>query len=192
MPSVGLDQVATEVSRAVVAPEFPILVRRTFPGQAGQVRIVRWWLTAQLGGPAAADDVVLACSELAANAIIHSDSGLSGGVFTVRLAIDRDFVRIEVIDQGGSWPGGRRPCHAPSAESADISQGGHGLRIVAALASGWGISGDQEGRTAWCEVKVELPKLTNATSETTTQLRMQSFAAKVRLASHRIRGIARP
>ena len=168
MPSVGLDQVATEVSRAVVAPEFPILVRRTFPGQAGQVRIVRWWLTAQLGGPAAADDVVLACSELAANAIIHSDSGLPGGVFAVRLAIERNFVRIEVIDQGGTWPGGRRPCHAPTADSDDVSQCGRGLRIVAALASGWGISGDHEGRTAWCEVKVELCKLANAPCELVT------------------------
>lgn len=155
MPSVGLDQVATEVSRAVVAPEFPILVRRTFPGQPGQVRIVRWWLTTQLGGPASTDDVVLACSELAANAIIHSDSGLPGGVFTVRLAIDRNFVRIEVIDQGGTWPPGRRPCHAPAADSDDVSQCGRGLRIVAALARGWGISGDQEGRIAWCEIKVE-------------------------------------
>ncbi|HET7016643.1 MAG TPA: ATP-binding protein [Streptosporangiaceae bacterium] len=141
------------VTRQAVVPEFPILVRRSFPGQAGQVRIVRWWLTDQLGGPAACDDVVLACSELAANAIIHSDSGQPGGVFTVRLAIDHGFVRIEVIDQGGQWPGERRPSHATELE--DGSQCGRGLRIVAALASAWGIAGDQEGRTAWCEIKVE-------------------------------------
>ena len=155
MPSAGLDQVTVSVTRQVVAPEFPILVRRTFPGQPGQVRLVRWWLTAQLGGPAACDDVVLACSELAANAIIHSDSGLPGGVFTVRLAIEHGFVRIEVIDQGGQWPGGRRACHDPAADLEDVSQCGRGLRIVAALASAWGIGGDQEGRTAWCEIKTE-------------------------------------
>jgi serine/threonine-protein kinase RsbW len=116
--------------------------------------MVRWWLTDQLGGPAACDDVVLACSELSANAIIHSDSGLPGGVFTVRLAIDRDFVKIEVIDQGGQWPGRRRPDNS-DADLEDESQCGRGLRIVAALASAWGIAGDQVGRTAWCEIKVQ-------------------------------------
>ncbi|HXS63599.1 MAG TPA: ATP-binding protein [Streptosporangiaceae bacterium] len=155
MPSVGLDQLTAGVAHKAVAPEFPILVRRSFPGQAGQVRIVRWWLINQLGGPAACDDVVLACSELAANAIIHSDSSLPGGVFTVRLAIGHGFVRIEVIDQGGQWPGERRPSHACATELEDASQCGRGLRIVAALASAWGIAGDQEGRTAWCEIKVE-------------------------------------
>lgn len=155
MPSVGLDQMTASVTHQAVAPEFPLLVRRSFPGQPGQVRIVRWWLTAQLGGPAACDDVVLACSELAANAIIHSDSGLPGGVFTVRLSIDHGFVRIEIIDQGGQWPGVRRPCHEDPADLEDPSQCGRGLRIVAALASAWGIAGDQEGRTAWCEIKVE-------------------------------------
>ncbi len=154
MPSVGLDQVTATMTHDAVVPEFPRLVRRTFPGQAGQVRIVRWWLTDQLGGPAACDDVVLACSELSANAIIHSDSGLQGGVFTVRLAIDRDLVRIEVIDQGGAWPGRRRDDNSAAALEDD-SQCGRGLRIVAALASAWGIAGDQEGRTAWCEIKVE-------------------------------------
>jgi anti-sigma regulatory factor (Ser/Thr protein kinase) len=168
MPSVGLDQVATKVSRAPVAPEFPVLVRRTFPGQPGQVRIVRWWLTTQLGDPDGADDAVLACSELVANAIMHTDSGQPGGVFTVRLAIDRDFVRIEVIDQGGRWPGVGRPCHDPAIEADDVSQCGRGLRIVAALATAWGISGDQEGRTAWCEIKVELRQLANAHRETNT------------------------
>jgi anti-sigma regulatory factor (Ser/Thr protein kinase) len=162
MPSVGLDHVSTEVSSAPVAPEFPVLVRRTFPGQPGQVRIVRWWLNTQVGGPAGTDDVVLACSELVANAIIHSSSGLPGGVFTVRLAIDRDFVRVEVIDQGGQWPGVSRPCHDPADDAEDVSQCGRGLRIIAALASAWGITGDQEGRTAWCEIKAELCQLTNA------------------------------
>jgi serine/threonine-protein kinase RsbW len=165
MPSVGLDQVAASVTTEVVTPDFPVLVRRTFPGQSGQVRVVRWWLTALLGDPAACDDVVLACSELAANAIIHSDSGLPGGVFTVRLAIDRNCVRIEVIDQGGHWPGGRRPCHDASADPDEVSQCGRGLRIVAALASAWGITGDQEGRSAWCEIKVELCQSANVHRE---------------------------
>src|SRR5262249_55102516 len=124
-----------------------------FPGQSGQVRVVRWWLIAHLGVVAACDDAVLACSELAANAIIHSNSGLPGGEFTVRLSIDHGFVRIEVIDQGGRWPAGHPRRDAAASDLEDASQCGRGLRIVAALASAWGIAGDQEGRTAWCEIK---------------------------------------
>lgn len=168
MPSVQLDPVATSVTAQVVTPDFPVLVRRTFPGQPGQVRVVRWWLTSLLDDPAACDDVILACSELAANAIIHSDSGLPGGVFTVRLAINSNVVRIEVIDQGGNWPDGRRPSPDTTADLDEDSQCGRGLRIVAALASGWGISGDPEGRIAWCEIKVELCQSTNAHREAAT------------------------
>jgi len=70
----------------------------------------------------------------------------------VRACVDHDTVRIEIIDQGGQWtglPNGR------DDEADDASQSGRGLTIVAAIASSWGIAGDQEGRTAWCEVKAE-------------------------------------
>jgi serine/threonine-protein kinase RsbW len=147
-------------SQGTLTAEPCFLARRAFNGRSDQLRAVRRWLGPLIDGFACAQDAVLACSELAANAIIHSDSGLPGGVFTVRACIDRNLIRIEVIDQGGSWPGlqGQFPQRqllqeqgSPSAEDADLS--GRGLTIVAAIATSWGITGDQEGRTAWCEIR---------------------------------------
>ncbi len=47
-------------------------------------------------------------------------------------------VRVEVTDQGGSWRG-------PDDDQAR----GRGLAIVASLASAWGVTGSQDGRTVW-------------------------------------------
>ena len=117
---------------------------RAFPGQPRQVREARRWIKPLLAGLPAADDALLALSELASNAVIHSKSRLPRGVFIVRAVILMDLVRIEVTDQGGVWHGQFGP----------DPQFGRGLSIVAALASAWGITGDQAGRTAWCEIAV--------------------------------------
>lgn len=131
------------------------LARRTFLGQPGQVSEARRWLRLLVSGFEAVDEAVLACSELAANAIVHSDSGLPGGMFTVRVAIEPESVRIEVLDQGGSWTGRRDTDHLERTALApeDETQCGRGLTIIAAIASAWGIGGDKEGHTAWCEIK---------------------------------------
>jgi len=118
-----------------------ILGRRTFPGQAIAVGETRRWMAMLIAGRPSADDAVLALSELAANAVRHSDSRLPGGTFTVHATIGADLVRIEVADQGGPWSA--RP---------DDAHCGRGLAIVAALSHSWGIAGDQAGRTAWCEI----------------------------------------
>jgi hypothetical protein len=52
--------------------------QRTFSGRADQVRMVRTAVAAHLGDCPAAADVVLAASEFATNAILHSRS--RGGV----------------------------------------------------------------------------------------------------------------
>jgi anti-sigma regulatory factor (Ser/Thr protein kinase) len=83
---------------------------------------------------------------------MHSDSGLPDGSFTVRLAVDQYFVRVEVIDQGGQLRGRRDRRADQPGDQEDASQSGRGLTIVAAIASAWGIAGDQEGRTVWCEI----------------------------------------
>jgi hypothetical protein len=48
----------------------------------------------------AADTVELAASELAGNAIKHSDSGVPGGQFRVHLAAFRDRWQVRVDDEG--------------------------------------------------------------------------------------------
>ncbi len=132
-----------------------ILARRRFAGLPGQVGVARRWLAKMIDGFASADEALLACSELASNAVMHSDSGRPGGVFTVRLAITGKLVRIEVLDQGGPWTGQRDSADGPDQQQKDASQRGRGLEIVAAITDAWGIAGDQGGRTAWCEIESE-------------------------------------
>ena len=86
-----------------------------------------------------ADEVILCASELAANAVLHSRSRLPGGSFAVRARVTTgDHVRIEVEDDGGPW----------AAEMSD-STGHHGLNILRALATEWGIDGDHSARVIW-------------------------------------------
>ena len=111
----------------------------TYPGAAEHISTVRADLRPLLHDYPAADDVILCASELAANAAKHSNSRLPGGTFTVRILISRgDFIRIEVHDNGGPWTPART---TPS--------GHHGLDIVRAVATEWGIENDHTSRTVW-------------------------------------------
>jgi anti-sigma regulatory factor (Ser/Thr protein kinase) len=150
-----LDHRPTVFSGTITAAEERILARRTFAGLPDQIRVARRWLAQMIDGFAAVDEVILACSELATNAIMHSDSGEPGGLFTVRLAIRQDIVRVEVLDQGGPRP--RRNEEPPYGGdyAEEVSQCGRGLTIIAAITDAWGIVGDHEGRTAWCEIRSE-------------------------------------
>jgi serine/threonine-protein kinase RsbW len=117
---------------------------RAFDGCPRQIREARRFVAGVLDGCAVADDAILCVSELAANAVVHSNSRQPGGRFNVRVAIRRgDCVRVEVQDQGGPW--NRRAC-------AD-GQHGRGLQIVGQLTREWGVSGDRDaGWTVWCEI----------------------------------------
>src|SRR5437879_4227173 len=59
----------------------------TYPGAAEHIRAVRADLRPLLAHCPMADEVILAVSELAANAALHSNSGLPGGTFIVRAII---------------------------------------------------------------------------------------------------------
>jgi serine/threonine-protein kinase RsbW len=124
----------------ITAP--PLARSRTFattPAQAGEARR---FLAGLLGGSPLADDAILCLSEMAANAILHSDSRKPGGHFTVRAEVHGDRLRVEVHDQGGPWT---RPM------PGDV-QHGHGLHIVSQLSRAWGISGNRDtGWTVWFE-----------------------------------------
>jgi anti-sigma regulatory factor (Ser/Thr protein kinase)/transcriptional regulator with XRE-family HTH domain len=117
-------------------PEPPWTCSRSFPARPAQVGRAREFLCRILAGFPIAGDIVLICSELAANAVVHSDSARPGGRFTVRAEVrEGDYAWIEVEDQGGRWAPGASP-----------DQGGRGLAIVAALADYWDIRGDD---AAW-------------------------------------------
>ncbi len=73
---------------------------QAFPGSPEQVGNVRRAIRFYLGSCPASDDVTLAVSELATNAIVHSRSG-RGGTFVVRAELHPAWVWIEVEDAGG-------------------------------------------------------------------------------------------
>lgn len=111
----------------------------TYPGSTEQVAAVRADLRLLLRDCPVADEVILCASELAANAAIHSRSRLPGGTFTVRTEVNPgDHIQIEVEDNGGPW-----------VPEPNGSTGHHGLDIVRALATAWGIDGNQTTRTTW-------------------------------------------
>jgi serine/threonine-protein kinase RsbW len=140
LSSVGL----TDWPQLHATPEVrPATWDRTFPGHAQEVWEVRRFITACLGDCPTADDVLICMSELAANAVVHSNSRLPGGAFTVRASKSQlGRIRVEITDQGGPW--------SPTTVTDD--QRGRGLAIVASLAAAWGINGQDDGRTAWFEL----------------------------------------
>jgi hypothetical protein len=83
-----------------------------------------------------ADDAALVVTELAANAIVHAHSA-----FTVILSAHHDRLRISVHDAG--------PLAGAGLPTAPL----HGLGVVDALASRWGIESlGNAGKTVWVEL----------------------------------------
>jgi ANTAR domain/GAF domain/Histidine kinase-like ATPase domain len=109
-----------------------------FCGRPDQVSRVRREVAQYLAGHAAADDAVLIVSELATNAVLHSQSG--GQFFTVRVYQHDTWCRLEVEDAGGPWDAGPRDSTRP-----------HGLDVIQAVAGSgnWGVDGDGAGRVVW-------------------------------------------
>jgi serine/threonine-protein kinase RsbW len=121
------------------AKELAMDTGATYPGRPEHISSVRADLRILLNGCPILDDILLCVSELATNAILHSRSGLPGSRFIVRSRIcPTDRCVIEVQDDGGGW--------APAPSDPGY---GHGLAIVQALATEWGIDGDHTGRTVW-------------------------------------------
>jgi serine/threonine-protein kinase RsbW len=114
----------------------------TYPGGAERLPAVRADLRILLAGCPVVDDVIQCAAELAANAVRHSKSRLAGGAFTVRAEIyPNDYIWIEVEDDGGPW-----------LDAARDPGRGHGLEIVNALASDWGVEGDEASRVVWARL----------------------------------------
>jgi hypothetical protein len=94
----------------------------------------------RLGAADLADDTALVVTELAANAIVHAQTG-----FTVDLSADPDVLRITVRDASP----------LPPASAADLpALPLHGLGAVDALASRWGVERlGHSGKLVWVELR---------------------------------------
>jgi len=127
---------ATDTPEREITSESSWKCSRTFPARPEQVAQARTFLSRMLANCRMRDDAVLICSELATNAILHSESARPRGQFTVRAEVrDGDYVWVEVEDQGGRWADDERSEHR-----------GRGLEIIAMLADYWDVRGDDTGR----------------------------------------------
>jgi anti-sigma regulatory factor (Ser/Thr protein kinase) len=126
---------------------------RDFAGYLREVGAARRFVAGVLDGSPARDMLLICVSELAANAIEHTESG-AGGVFTVTVGQSLGkpagqsrggTAFVAVTDEGAACePGVRR--------AGDMSEGGRGLALVDACSSRWGYRDSGGGRTVWAEV----------------------------------------
>ncbi|MEU4720720.1 ATP-binding protein [Nonomuraea dietziae] len=117
-------------------------VTRVFLGSAISVLEARRFVTAFLPTWPDLDDAVLIVSELATNAVRHTNSGRPGGRFIVSLEVIGSTLGVAVQDEGGP----RSPRLLPLSPT---EMGGRGLALVSDLSAKWGVVGDENGRTVW-------------------------------------------
>src|SRR5919205_3326147 len=119
---------------------------RTYPPAPATPRRVREDVAEALApvlGPRRLADVELMASEVATNAILHSDG--EDGV-ELRIRLDGDSTRVEITNTG--------PAFDPDAPPKRDGPSGWGLRILDYLADDWGVelSG---ANTVWFQVDLQ-------------------------------------
>jgi anti-sigma regulatory factor (Ser/Thr protein kinase) len=123
----------------------------TLPGALASAAAARSFVRQILedeGLPEFTDDAELCASELVANAVGHTWSGLPGGTLALQVTVTIGGVRIEVRDAGA--PDGAAPA-VPAQRPPLDAERGRGLWLIEALSArcefGPGI--------AWCELGLE-------------------------------------
>ncbi len=117
-------------------PETSWICSRIFPAVPEQVAEARAFLGRVLHGCPMIHDAQVVCSELFTNALRYSRSALPDGKVTIRVEVrDREYVWLEVEDQGGDW-----------ADGSQDDEHGRGLEVVAALSDYWIITTRQAQR----------------------------------------------
>jgi hypothetical protein len=145
---VAYPRIASQITRNQAWPPdagtcLPTVHERVYSGALPEICVVRADFRPVLTDCPVKDEVLLCISELAANAVLHSDSREPGGKFTVRARIQPGkWVRVEVDDSGGTWS-------AVPAEADRV----HGLGIVRTLAAECGILMNPAGRTVWAQLR---------------------------------------
>jgi serine phosphatase RsbU (regulator of sigma subunit)/anti-sigma regulatory factor (Ser/Thr protein kinase) len=129
----------------------------TLPAEPASGAAARSFVQRTLAGvraePKRLDALVLLCSELVTNAVLHAAAPSE-----VRLRLRNGRVRLEVHDPSPQLP-------APRTQDLDATKG-HGMVIVAALADAWGVErGDglpDVGKTVWVELGLTGERETSA------------------------------
>ncbi len=128
--------------------------QRSFPAELDSVRAARHYVTGLLGagaGEAAACDTAIVATELAANAVLHARSGFTMTVYrsagVTRIAV-RDMVPVHVLEDAE---------HEAAGEGVPFEvMTGHGLSVVAQLASRWAVNPLPDGKVVWAELPLSL------------------------------------
>jgi anti-sigma regulatory factor (Ser/Thr protein kinase) len=116
------------------------------PGFPEEVSRARRWTRDILCGSPLADDAELIVSELSANAILHTASGLRPGGFHLALAVSPHVVALSVTDEGGTGT-------APKAgHQDDQAEHGRGLGMVSAIAHRVVVHYSHSGHTVTAEL----------------------------------------
>jgi serine/threonine-protein kinase RsbW len=139
----GTDFLAPGLAALLAGPARARPRRRVFAGHPAQVACVRQFVRRSLATSPAAGDAELLTSELAANAIQHTESGAS--TFEVVICRRPATARIAVIDAGA-------PTTPAPASPGSVDASGRGLALVEALARQWGHQGNRHGRAVWFEI----------------------------------------
>jgi anti-sigma regulatory factor (Ser/Thr protein kinase) len=136
------------VAPAVRAERHTALAAVWFPGETAAVGEARDFVRGVLGEAwPGLDDILLMVSEVTSNAVRHTASG-NDGWFDLTVSAAGYTVRVAVADGGSS----SEPRVCDDGGELGVLAGGRGLRIVDALADGWGYKGDELGRVVWFEV----------------------------------------
>ena len=117
-------------------------VTRTFAGSREDTRAARGFALGMLEpwrGEQLAADAALVVTELATNAVLHA-----GSAFSVSLTLSRGAIRVSVADTLPLGPAGGDKQLAAAA--------GHGLGVVAAVATRWGVESVPSGKAVWAEL----------------------------------------
>lgn len=116
-------------------------------GLVERARVVRSFVGAVLGpGHPCGDDAMLLASELFANSLRHSSSGLPGETVTVTVSARTGAVRVEVADRSGAGVPRLRPAGADA-------ENGRGLGLVERLAARWGWRRRGARTVTWFELR---------------------------------------
>jgi anti-sigma regulatory factor (Ser/Thr protein kinase) len=138
-------------------PHPAVADQRSFPAERNSVRAARHYVTGLLGKGADADeaaayDTAIVATELAANAVLHARTR-----FTLTVSRSAGVTRIAVRD---STPVGLLAVTGPQAAGGGVPfqvMRGHGLSVVAQLASRWAVEPLPDGKVVWAELPAPRP-----------------------------------
>jgi serine/threonine-protein kinase RsbW len=125
-------------------PQAAVLGSLTIPGRPEQVGAARAFVVRTLSAKQAdadADAAALLTSEIATNAIQHSNSGVEGGTVTIVVIGLPGGILVEIIDGGSAG--------APIVKGDLYAAQGHGLFLVQRLAAQWGYHRNSASTTVW-------------------------------------------